>query len=477
MTKKPDLRLSRRGLLSAGGAAIAGAPLAMASMTGSAGATEDGYDVIVVGGGFAGCTASRELAENGLKTLLLEARAILGGRTETGEFNGHLTELGGTWIHWTQPNVWAEINRYGLDLKESAGAVPDTCAWMYGDGQVRTEPSGVFLEKFTVAMQKFCDVDGWGSATVFPQAHAPFATDTWKQYDSMTCWERLDQIEIDAEERAMLNAWISICSHNDPKLAGFVDMLKWYSLGDFNVGLLWDRAGHYKIAKGTSHLIEKIVEDGGAEIRLSTAVAKIEQNADGVVVTTEDGEAISAKRLICTVPLNTLNNVVFEPPLMAAKTKASEKGHTGRGFKFYFKIDKDVGNYLATAPHPDFPLAMFWTEYAENGETVMVGFGAPTDLDLLDPDELTPLIRKFIPEATVLDTMGFPWADDPYIAGTWCFFYPNQFGESLEALQAPEGHVHFASGDSANGWRGFIDGAIERGNRVARIIIEDLQAV
>lgn len=28
--------------------------------------------------------------------------------------NGHMYEMGGTWIHWGQPHVWREIVRYGL---------------------------------------------------------------------------------------------------------------------------------------------------------------------------------------------------------------------------------------------------------------------------------------------------------------------------------------------------------------------------
>ncbi len=39
------------------------------------------YDVIVVGGGFAGVTAARECALRGRSVLLLEARDRLGGRT------------------------------------------------------------------------------------------------------------------------------------------------------------------------------------------------------------------------------------------------------------------------------------------------------------------------------------------------------------------------------------------------------------
>ena len=49
----------------------------------------------------------------------------MGGRTFTSTFEGDAVELGGTWIHWTQPFVWAEKQRYDLAVKETPGAAPD----------------------------------------------------------------------------------------------------------------------------------------------------------------------------------------------------------------------------------------------------------------------------------------------------------------------------------------------------------------
>ena len=40
-------------------------------------------DVVIVGGGFAGVTAARELTQRGASVILLEARGRLGGRTWT----------------------------------------------------------------------------------------------------------------------------------------------------------------------------------------------------------------------------------------------------------------------------------------------------------------------------------------------------------------------------------------------------------
>ena len=62
-------------------------------------------DVVVIGGGFAGVTAARDLQKRGFKVLVLEARDRLGGRTWSTDRNRFHVELGGTWIHWTQPFV------------------------------------------------------------------------------------------------------------------------------------------------------------------------------------------------------------------------------------------------------------------------------------------------------------------------------------------------------------------------------------
>lgn len=61
----------------------------------------DNYDAIVIGGGFCGLVAARNLSLNrDLKVLLLEARDRIGGRTWTAKEWGEDLEMGGTYVHW-----------------------------------------------------------------------------------------------------------------------------------------------------------------------------------------------------------------------------------------------------------------------------------------------------------------------------------------------------------------------------------------
>ena len=81
------------------------------------GTTESRPDVVIVGAGFAGVTAARELTMRGRSAVLVEARDRLGGRTYTSDHDGHAMELGGTWVHPLQPKVGAEISRYGTETE------------------------------------------------------------------------------------------------------------------------------------------------------------------------------------------------------------------------------------------------------------------------------------------------------------------------------------------------------------------------
>ncbi len=62
---------------------------------------EKTYDTVVVGAGFSGIVAARDLVDRGHSVVVLEGGTRVGGRTYARPFTGqeHLTvELGGSWI-------------------------------------------------------------------------------------------------------------------------------------------------------------------------------------------------------------------------------------------------------------------------------------------------------------------------------------------------------------------------------------------
>ena len=87
---------------------------------------------------------------------------------------------------------------------------------------------------------------------------------------------------------------------------------------------------------------------------------------------------------------------------------------------------------------------------------------------------MTPPVRALLGDVEVVATTGHDWLADEFSRGTWPVLRPNQTSRALRALQAPEGRIHFAGSETADGWNGFIDGAIESGLRAARQVQEAL---
>src|SRR5712671_924458 len=92
-------------------------------------------DVIVIGAGAAGLTASTELARAGLAVTILEARERIGGRIFTLlDAECHVpVEMGAEFIHGKPPEIWHLLNRRKIPTTEVEGN-----NWCVKDGQLTT---------------------------------------------------------------------------------------------------------------------------------------------------------------------------------------------------------------------------------------------------------------------------------------------------------------------------------------------------
>ena len=212
--------------------------------------------------------------------------------------------------------------------------------------------------------------------------------------------------------------------------------------------------------------------DAQAEVRLSTPVKTVRQEPGEVVVTTDGNETVSARAVVVTVPLNVLGSIEFSPPLSAAKRAIASEGHAGSGVKLHIKVSGQLGSFSGLAPWPS-PLTSLSTEYSDADGTVLIAFGPSGKLlDINDDGAIQNAVRRMLPDAEVVWAVGYDWNADAYARGTWCVFRPGQLTRYLRELQRPEGRVFYAGGDNANGWRGFIDGAIESGIRACREVVD-----
>ncbi|CAF1552957.1 unnamed protein product [Rotaria sp. Silwood1] len=431
------------------------------------------YDVIIIGAGFAGLIAARELSLRGRKVLIIEAKNRIGGRTFTTQLENQNFEIGGTWIHWSQPHVWTEITRYGLSLTESKGTTANRMSILLDNGTKLKEVQMTdYWLAMAKAMEKYSDVDGVQGRTVMPLPHTPFTSNEAVQmYDQLSMQDRLNQVfnllDNNEEILQMLLSLLSMNMQGDITQGGFIDHLRWWALGDYDMNRMFEKLGRYKIKEGTSTLAQAILNDcQKVTLLLSTAVESIDRTSgNSVIIRIHTGELIIGRTAIVTVPLNALHKIEFFPPLELQKQQAVTVGQCRGGTKFWVKLEKSIGNWFGFAPYPN-PITMAYTD--DQDGSVIVGFGPNGLLDIQNINVVEKELNKLLPNVKVKYVLGHDWRNDPFVLSTWSWYKPGQMSLSLRALQKSEPPVFFASGDISDGWRGFIDGALESGLKSVR---------
>ncbi|MBC9953967.1 FAD-dependent oxidoreductase [Leucobacter sp. cx-42] len=422
-------------------------------------------DVVVIGAGFAGLVAARELSQAGHDVLLIEARDRIGGRTWTDDRLGHPLEMGANWVHWVQPHVWAEMSRYGREMIRSPKA--DEAYWHDADGTPVKGTLEEFMALISPGQQLLID----DVRSVMPRGPEPTVGEI-QALDSVSIEERMGQLGLDpAAYAANASVWTG---HVNAPLSevGLSSAMRWVSATGGHWELMHEASATYRVVDGMRAFTAEIAKDISGEIRLNTTVAAVSQGDAGAVVTTTDGARIAARRVISTLPVNAIAGIDFTPALPAAWQRQNAERVASRGTKVWLRAEGHVPRFFAYASPTD-PLSVLKAEFYCNDErgdyTILVGFGADhSKINLEDLADVQAAVDLFRPGLEITEVEAHDWMTDPLSQTTWMTHRPGQLTRDLAELQEPQGVLHFASTDNANLWGGFIDGAIESGLREAR---------
>jgi len=425
--------------------------------------------VVIVGAGLAGLRAAALLRQGGRPVVVLEARERSGGRVLTvrAPFDDGLTgEAGPIRIAGAHRAVLRAVREHGLTLVpfESSNGVPldAEAARPAAPSALRADERGLnsraLIERYV----------GTLADSLAEPAATQASYDAWREYDRLTWPEWLLQRGASREAVRVMT------QGGDSSGLSALYMLRQFAM-------LRTSSQLFKIAGGMDRLPHAMAAALGDVVRYQSAVVRISRAAGSLSIEYETGgrvERIAADRVVLTVPLPTLRHIEFRPRLSAAKEKAIAAPPYYPGVRILLQSRDRFWNRAGLNGSARTARAEIWDAGYDRqgptrgllGATTGVAFTGKTDahslafgVDLVA--DAFPAIRSAFEKGIV-----HQWAQDRWSQGAFVAFAPGQMTALVPEIARPEDRVHFA-GEHTSSWMGWMEGALESGERAAREIL------
>ncbi len=410
-------------------------------------------DVLVVGAGLAGLRAARDLAEQGHRVVVLEARDRVGGRGFTAPLGGRLAELGGSWFTPEHREVRAELARYGLAVRDYP---PLAHARWFTGGELR--------QGFPVPFAELAAFEAILSR-VLGDAAAHAAGDTSIGAPSAAAY--IDAFNPPPATRDFLVGWWQLMGGAPPERGAIADVLGSIAGHGGLSGLVTCLA--HGPADGWSALAKALAASPGVAVRLDQRVVAIDVDDAGVTCHVEDG-ALRARAGVIAVPLNCLPHISITPAL-PERVREAAGANAGAAVKVVLLARGVEQHGIAVGHAPDLHLRWWYADDEVNGCTRLTGFGwRDQRFDPASRAHVEAVLAMVFPEAELVDWAFHDWNADPDARGTWLTAPAADIDRVAATRFAPTGRIAFAGSDVAHEEAGWFEGALRSGAEAARYL-------
>lgn len=442
-------------------------------------------DVAIIGAGFAGLNAARELEKRGLRVQVLEARDRVGGRSRPGQLNGVTVDTGGQWVGAGHERLTRLAQEAGATLVPQYGKGRKV---LQVDGKARTytglippvSPRALIEMQLALValrhLQKKVD-----AARPWESALAPLDNETLASWQKRWLRSRGARAIFDIGVRAVF------CAR-----PGQLSMLHFlsYLAANHSFDYLISAEGGAQAATvqgGMHQLTMHMARQLRTPVLLEAPVMRLEQSETGVVVTHGKGTLRATRVIVAMAP--SMARKIAGDPVHTARDKLGERMPMGSVIKCLvayatpFWREQGLSGEFVSDTAPFSPV--FDHSPADGSCGILVGFfDGPEALRWSgDPDGrrravIESLVAAFGPAAaTPVDYIDHDWIADPWSEGCYVGLpAPGALTELGRALRAPHGRVHWAGTETATAWTGYIEGALASGEAAAQEVALALQA-
>ncbi|AGB21928.1 monoamine oxidase [Mycobacterium sp. JS623] len=434
-------------------------------------------DVVVVGAGFAGLSAARDLVRLGHDVVVLEGRDRVGGRSSTARIADTPVDLGGTFVGPTQDAVIALAKELGCEMVRTYSRGKNLIRW---HGKVRsyrsTIPKLSIIELLDVSRIQ------WRFERVCRRVPVdkPWTSSIAEILDSKTLDEWLRYVHASASTRNLMAIMSRVTWGCEPEEVSMLHATRYIKAAG-GLGRMLDVEGgaqQDRFPGGTQQIALRIANELGDRVVLNAVVHSIERRSDGTLIVGSDCGDVAANAVIVAVPPQHRAGIAFDPPLAPEYEKLTEhwpQGNLSKAYAAYETPFWRTNGCSGEALSDEGPVFItFDVSPSDAGPGILLGFTDARAFDPLPPDQrraqaLDGFAALFGDEARQpIDYLDHCWGTEEFAPGgptaavppvSWTTYGP--------WLRKPVDGIFWAGTETADEWTGFLDGAVRSGKRAA----------
>ncbi len=441
-------------------------------------------DVVVVGAGFAGLSAARELARLGYDVVVMEGRDRVGGRSSTATIAGIPVDLGGTFVGPTQDAVVELARELGCETVPTHCRGKNLIRWR---GRVRayrsTIPRLSMLELFDVSRIQ------WRFERIsrrVPVAE-PWTAITAESLDEQSLDGWLRTLRASASTRDLMAIMARVTWGCEPDEVSMLHAVRYVKAAG-GLGRMLDVQGgaqQDRFPGGTQQIALRMAEELGPRVRRNAVVRRIERHADGTITVGSDSGDVTARAVVVAIPPAHRAAIDFSPDLPAEYDKLAQhwpQGNLSKAYAAYETPFWRANGCSGEALSDEGPVFItFDVSPDEKGPGILLGFTDARTFDRLPPTlrrehALAGFATLFGDEALQpIDYLDHRWGAEAFAPGGPTAAVPTGSWTSYGPwLRKPVERIFWAGTETADEWTGFLDGAVRSGRRAAAEVHREL---